>query len=151
MSTCDIANAICAREIGRNTEEISQHQNMTDHVTKAIFLNDNEAAVDLLHYGAIGRTVLRLVESSGDAPISIGVHGDWGAGKSTVLALIEREVKENAAQITSGPRPLCLRFNGWQFQGFEDTKAALLETIIIQIRESRSTTSSLPRKVRNGV
>lgn len=115
--------------------------------TKTVFINDNEAAVDLLHYGAVAKTVLRLVESACDAPISIGVHGDWGAGKSTVLALIEREVKDSAQTIKDGPRPLCLRFNGWQFQGFEDTKAALLETIITQIRDSRPASEKVKAQV----
>lgn len=120
---------------------------MNSSMPKAVFINDNEALVDLLHYGCVARTVLRLVESSGQAPISIGVHGDWGAGKSTVLGLIEQEVKSQAATIKEGPRPLCLRFNGWQFQGFEDTKAALLETIITQIRDSRPLSEKVKAQV----
>ena len=33
---------------------------------------------------------------------------------------------------------LCLWFNGWQFEGFEDAKAALIETIVLEMRERRS-------------
>jgi predicted KAP-like P-loop ATPase len=104
-----------------------------------VFVSDNEAETDLLHYEAIAKTILRLIEGSGEKPISIGVHGDWGAGKSTVLALIAAEVqKQEEAADKSNPRPLCLRFNTWQFQGFEDVKTALLEAIITQVRDRRS-------------
>jgi predicted KAP-like P-loop ATPase len=109
------------------------------NVNKSVFINDNEAETDLLHYEAIARTILRLVDGSGNKPISIGVHGDWGAGKSTVLRLIEEEVKFKAKSIPSGtPRPLCLRINTWQFQGFDDVKTGLIEAIITQVRDNRS-------------
>ena len=42
---------------------------------------DNETTVDLLYYEAIARTVARLVSEKFDEPLSVGVHGDWGAGK----------------------------------------------------------------------
>src|SRR3546814_7199987 len=82
---------------------------------------DNETAVDLLYYEAIAKTVVRLVSEKSDEPLSVGVHGDWGAGKSSVLMMVE--------EAFSGDRVLCVRFNGWLFQGFEDAKAVLIETI----------------------
>lgn len=113
-----------------------------------VFINDNEAETDLLYYEAIATTILRLIEGSRDKPISIGVHGDWGAGKSTVLALIAAQVKEQErAAEEEKLRPLCLRFNTWQFQGFEDVKTALLEAIITQVREKRSTIANVKEQV----
>jgi predicted KAP-like P-loop ATPase len=96
-----------------------------------MFISDNETAVDLLYYEAIAQTVVKLINETGDKPLSIGVHGDWGAGKSSVLLMTERE-------LTKDKDVLCLRFNGWQFQGFEDAKAALIEKIIIELRDARS-------------
>ena len=91
---------------------------------------DNETAVDLLYYDAIAQTVVRLVSEKSDEPLSVGVHGDWGAGKSSVLMMVE-EAFEKDAQV------LCVRFNGWLFQGFEDAKAVLIETIISELLEKR--------------
>ena len=34
---------------------------------------------------------------------------------------------------------LCVRFNGWLFQGFEDAKAVLIETIVDDLLRKRST------------
>lgn len=81
---------------------------------------DNETAVDLLYYEAIARTVVRLVSEKSDEPLSVGVHGDWGAGKSSVLMMVEGAFEK-------GGRVLCVRFNGWLFQGFEDAKAVLID------------------------
>ena len=93
---------------------------------------DNETAVDLLYYEAIARTVVRLVSEKSDEPLSVGVHGDWGAGKSSVLMMVEEAFKDDE-------RVLCVRFNGWLFQGFEDAKAVLIETIVDELLRKRST------------
>ena len=92
---------------------------------------DNETTVDLLYYEAIARTVVRLVTEKSDEPLSVGVHGDWGAGKSSVLMMLE-EAFENDERV------LCVRFNGWLFQGFEDAKAILIETVVDELLRKRS-------------
>ncbi|MDE0113805.1 MAG: P-loop NTPase fold protein [Albidovulum sp.] len=91
---------------------------------------DNETAVDLLYYEAIARTVVRLVREKSDEPLSIGIHGDWGAGKSSVLMMVNEAFQDDE-------RVLCVRFNGWLFQGFEDAKAVLIETIVDELLRKR--------------
>jgi len=92
---------------------------------------DNETAVDLLYYEAIARTVVRLVNEKSDEPLSVGIHGDWGAGKSSVLMMVEETFADHE-------RVLCVRFNGWLFQGYEDAKAVLIETIVDELLRRRS-------------
>jgi hypothetical protein len=58
------------------------------------------------------------------------VHGDWGAGKSSVLEMIE-------GGLSGKDEVLCLKFNGWRFQGFEDAKIALIEGIVTGLVEQR--------------
>ena len=93
---------------------------------------DNETALDLLYYQAIARTVVRLVAENPEEPLSVGVHGDWGAGKSSVLMMVEEALEKD-------DRLLCVRFNGWLFQGFEDAKAVLIETIVDELLRKRLT------------
>ncbi len=107
-----------------------------------MFISDNETAVDLLYYEAIAQTIVGLIKESGDKPMSIGIHGDWGAGKSSVLLMTEEA-------FSSDPDVLCLRFNGWQFQGFEDAKAALLEKIVIELRDARSGFEKVKEKAKD--
>lgn len=95
-----------------------------------MFLSDHETSIDLLYYDAIAKTVVKLIRGSGSQPLTIGIHGDWGAGKSSVLAMAEKHMDEEKDT-------LCLRFNGWQFQGFEDAKTALIEAIITELRDAK--------------
>lgn len=95
-----------------------------------MFLNDQETATDLLYYEAIAKTVVSLIRKTPDAPVTIGVHGDWGAGKSSVLKMLE-------GAFAGDDRVLCLWFNGWTFEGFEDAKTVVIETIVDELRRAR--------------
>ena len=95
------------------------------------YLTDQETKVDLLNNEAIARTIVRLINETDDSPVTIGVHGDWGAGKSSVLEMVETAFPE-------GGDVLCLKFSGWQFQGFEDAKIALIEGVVNGLIEKRS-------------
>jgi predicted KAP-like P-loop ATPase len=95
-----------------------------------MFLNDQETVTDLLYYESIAKTVVHLIRKSANAPVTIGVHGDWGAGKSSVLKMLESAFAED-------DRVLCLWFNGWTFEGFEDAKTVVIETIVEELRRAR--------------
>ena len=86
-----------------------------------MILSDNETKVDLLNNEAIAKTIVSLIKDSKEQPISIGIHGDWGAGKSSILEMVESEVKTSATE--SEKKYACIRFNGWKHQGFEDSKS----------------------------
>jgi predicted KAP-like P-loop ATPase len=96
-----------------------------------MILSDNETKVDMLNNRAIAKTVVELIKESQDKPISIGIHGDWGAGKSSVLEMVEDEFNDN-------PDIECIKFNGWKHQGFEDAKIALMSAIVSELIEKRN-------------
>lgn len=56
-----------------------------------MILSDNETKIDMLNNKAIAKTVADIIRDCDDRPISIGIHGDWGAGKSSILAMVEDE------------------------------------------------------------
>lgn len=95
-----------------------------------MLLSDNETKVDLLNNEAIASTVVKLLKERPDQPVTVGVHGDWGAGKSSVLEMIEA-ILEKEKDV------LCIKFNGWRFQGFEDAKIALIEGIVTELINKR--------------
>ena len=95
-----------------------------------MILTDNETKVDLLNNEAIATTIIELLRDRPDQPVTVGVHGDWGAGKSSVLEMIEAGFEDE-------PKVLGLKFNGWRFQGFEDAKIALIEGIVTGLIEKR--------------
>lgn len=95
-----------------------------------MILSDNETKIDLLNNEAIASTIIELIKERPDHPLTIGVHGDWGAGKSSILEMLESNLGKET-------KILCLKFNGWRFQGFEDAKIALIEGIVIGLLEKR--------------
>lgn len=101
-----------------------------DTVLIGQILSDQETKNDLLNYESIATTIVKLLQENPNQPITIGVHGDWGAGKSSILEMIETSLEEKEDI-------LCLKFNGWRFQGFEDAKIALLEGIVTGLLEKR--------------
>lgn len=107
-----------------------------------MILSDNETKVDLLNNEAIAKTIVTLLREKPEHPVTIGVHGDWGAGKSSVLEMIE-------ASLNTQERVLCLKFNGWRFQGFEDAKIALIEGIVTGLIEKRPLLTKATEAVKN--
>lgn len=123
-----------------------------------MILSDNETRLDLLNNKAIAKTIVSIIKDSKES-VSIGVHGDWGAGKSSILAMVEdllnpekvtddsseddfdwedwedwdEQDPEDAVDDESNlPTTDCVtvRFNSWQYQGFEDAKIALMSAIV---------------------
>ncbi|NJK91773.1 MAG: hypothetical protein HC904_08090 [Blastochloris sp.] len=111
------------------------------YLMKQIHLSDNETKTDLLYYEAIATTVVNLLMTDTEKPISVGIHGDWGAGKSSVLAMIEHSLQKKE-------KTLCLRYNGWLFQGFEDAKTVLLESIVEGIKDARPAVAEVEEQSR---
>ncbi|WP_071242758.1 P-loop NTPase fold protein [Agrobacterium arsenijevicii] len=71
------------------------------------YIPDHETKVDLLRNEAIAKTVINLITRSDDRPITIGVHGYWGAGKSSVLEMIAARFPDQ------GEDTLIIPYNGW--------------------------------------
>lgn len=88
--------------------------------------NDIETTNDYLHFSVVSGTVADLIIESGDNPISIGVSGNWGSGKSSMVKMIGKELekKDDGKQ-----KYLFLEFNAWLYQGYDDAKAALLQAV----------------------
>src|SRR5580658_4596027 len=129
---------MCRRAVADHALESSATEVRRD---RPMILTDNETKVDLLNNEAIAKTIVQLLRERPDHPVTIGVHGDWGAGKSSVLEMIE-------AQFLGKKDVLCLKFNGWRFQGFEDAKIALIEGIVTALIAERSLLTKAGDKVK---
>ena len=104
-----------------------------------MIIADNETAVDYLYYEPIAKTVVKLIQEKSQEPLTIGLHGDWGAGKSSALLMIEEAFEGD-------DRTLCVRFNGWLFEGYDDAKAVLIETIVSALVAKRSVSTKVKEK-----
>ncbi|KAA9325097.1 hypothetical protein F0P96_20585 [Hymenobacter busanensis] len=97
--------------------------------------NDKETNVDLLGHRRIAQTIVEILREEELRPLTVGIHGSWGAGKTSILSLIEAELKDDDTT-------LCLTFNGWLYQGYDDTKSALMEAVVHALLSRRSVGAS---------
>lgn len=85
--------------------------------------SDKESKLDFLNFNEIAESIRDLITEKDLMPISVGVFGDWGAGKSTILELTANALENEKQDYIQ------IKFDAWTFQGYDDAKAALLETI----------------------
>jgi predicted KAP-like P-loop ATPase len=94
-----------------------------------IFVPDTETELDLLYFEPIAVALTTLIDVTSEKPVTVGIHGDWGAGKSSIMKMVQKRLAERKDV-------LVIHFDGWRFQGFDDAKTVLLETIVQQLLAS---------------
>lgn len=94
---------------------------------------DIETNKDLLGYTVHARMLKNIIMNDAMLPISIGVFGNWGSGKSSLMLILEELLKTDIEKAETGERILQIRFNSWQFESYENTKFALIENILSEI------------------
>jgi predicted KAP-like P-loop ATPase len=101
---------------------------------------DNETARDFLNFTGVSDTVAEIIVQADGRPISIGVSGAWGVGKSSMIKLIRSALEQRADGQPS--KFVFVEFNAWLYQGYDDARAALMEVIATTLEteaESRKT------------
>lgn len=90
---------------------------------------DNETERDFLNFTGVADTVAEIIIQARDRPISIGVSGAWGVGKSSMIKLIRGALERRNEEF------VFVEFNAWLYQGYDDARAALLEVIASALTE----------------
>lgn len=103
---------------------------------------DNETEIDLLGFQVHAALIQSVVTDTSLLPITVGVFGDWGSGKSSVMKMLERDLKDNERVAT-------IYFNGWQFEGYDDAKSALIHAILIELAEHRKLGPEIKSRFKN--
>lgn len=88
-------------------------------------LNDAETRIDYLNFKIVADPVAQMIIQGGDKPVSIGVSGNWGAGKSSMVGMIAESLKATE----EADKYIFLDFNAWLYQGYEDARLALLQRV----------------------
>ena len=71
-------------------------------------------------------------------PTTIGVFGDWGGGKTSIMKMLERDLDPESWPQGSPERKRCetiatVYANTWQFEGYDDAKAAILSSVLLEL------------------
>ena len=88
---------------------------------------DGETEIDYLDYDYLVKSIEDIILDDDLLPASIGVYGDWGSGKSSLMHMCKKKLEARDKKIT------CLLFNGWLFENYEDAKTAILGNILDEI------------------
>src|SRR5580704_12919352 len=92
--------------------------------------SDNETDRDFLNFTGVADTVAEIVVQAKRKPISIGVSGAWGVGKSSMIKLVRRSVEQRAGQEKKQDvKFIFVEFNAWLYQGYDDARTALMDVI----------------------
>ena len=90
--------------------------------------SDNETSLDLVNVQHLVGAVTGIAQAPNLQPVTIGVFGPWGSGKSSVMKMVREDVEAKKGVV-------CVTFNGWLFEGYEDAKAALMGTILDELED----------------
>lgn len=84
---------------------------------------DTDTDVDYLNYSEVAELVAEMVGSERLLPLSLGVFGTWGTGKSSILRLVQAGLAADADKY------VFVEFDAWLYQDFDDARAALMAVI----------------------
>ncbi|MCD8289828.1 MAG: KAP family NTPase [Prevotella sp.] len=85
--------------------------------------SDIETSKDLLGYSIHASLLKDVVTNEKNLPITVGLYGDWGCGKSSILKILKEQLEEDSDCVV-------VYFDGWSFESFDDAKMALIQGII---------------------
>jgi predicted KAP-like P-loop ATPase len=91
---------------------------------------DTESSVDYLNFGEIAEIVSDIISNPAMLPVSVGILGKWGSGKSSILNFTKKELEKEQDKY------IIIHFDSWLYQGYDDARLALMEKIISNIQDS---------------
>lgn len=101
---------------------------------------DNETSEDFLNFTGVAETVSELIIKAKDRPVSIGVSGSWGVGKSSLIKMIRSSLEKRDSG--EDKKYIFVEFNAWLYQGYDDARAALMEVIATRLAEEAESRKS---------
>ena len=90
---------------------------------------DNETNVDLLGFDYLVDSLDVLLTQPGMLPLTVGVLGDWGSGKTSLLRMAQERLKPEDGYLT-------VFFSPWRYEDYEDVKGALIDAILSTLEEA---------------
>src|SRR4051812_31752315 len=92
---------------------------------------DNETPIDLLGFEYLVDSLEILLTEPRLLPVTIGVTGDWGSGKSSLMqmACSRLTTDDNAGKY------ITVNFSPWRFEDYAHVKVALMAAVVDAIAE----------------
>ena len=91
--------------------------------------SDNEAEVDLLGFDYLVDSLIAVLNESHLLPLTVGVNGDWGSGKSSLMRMTANRLRDETDDFA------VIEFSPWLHEDRQDIKSALVATILDELDE----------------
>lgn len=105
--------------------------------------SDKESNKDYLNFGEVSNLAVDILMAPDMLPVSIGIFGNWGAGKSSLLRLIEQQIEKQDQKY------IVINFDAWLYQGYDDARVSLLEVIARKLDATAKGNETLLQKTKN--
>ena len=102
---------------------------------------DSESDLDFLNFNNLADQVIEISKDDNLSPATIGIYGDWGSGKSTLMKMVKKSLDADDNTLT-------VEFNGWLFEGYEDAKTALCGTILDEMHKHEKFFAKAKNKIK---
>jgi tetratricopeptide (TPR) repeat protein len=105
-------------------------------------LTDNEIrriTEDTLEFEAFAQTLKGIITTP-ETPITIGVYGAWGSGKTSLMRMTQDLLKD-------GDKIKTVWFDAWKFDKTYDLRVALIHAILRRMKEDERASKRLKDKV----
>ena len=103
---------------------------------------DSESDLDFLNFNNLAEQVVEISKDDNLSPATIGIYGDWGSGKSTLMKMVKKSLDADDNTLT-------VEFNGWLFEGYEDAKTALCGTILDEMHKHKKCFAKAKDKIKS--
>jgi hypothetical protein len=103
---------------------------------------DNETGQDLLGFSIHANLLKSILLDQDMLPVTIGLFGDWGGGKSSILKILQAELESNDDCAV-------VYFNSWVFEGYEDAKSAILTALLNEIGKNKKLASHIGEGIKS--
>jgi hypothetical protein len=103
---------------------------------------DNETADDLIGFQVHADLIRAVVTNPAMLPTTVGVFGDWGGGKTSIMKMLERVLEPEwwppgSEERKQNEGTAVVYVNTWLFEGYDDAKAAILSSVLLELMEHK--------------
>ena len=91
--------------------------------------------IDSFGFDSYVRGIENLVRgaTNDDLPLTVGIYGHWGAGKSSFMMQLKHRLEAGEEGFPNLP---CIWFDAWKYDRIVDTRSALIYRILLDMKQN---------------